>query len=305
MSEWLQQLSGDEWEEHAGLLLRRRYDPTDVQSVPAENQGDLGLDFWIRNTGTIIQCYGPDPSVSIAQRLRLHKRKLGDEIRKLRSNADQIAALISPAVCDRYVFFVPKHDSKDLLQYAADKAAKIRQAGLPFCGSDFQIVVHSLDDYVEEQAAIRSASVVTPVLQDADIEPQAIVDWLAANDDMTTAIREKIQAAHPAISNDRVRGFIEVVAENYLRGEDALNALHASFPEIYERVRQLVTERKRRLQSLGGASTAAPSDTIRKELDDLTVALSDPSLGLDTGGAGTLALGTIATWLANCALDTR
>lgn len=305
MSEWLQQLAGDDWEQYAGVLLRHRYDPIDVQPVPAANQGDLGLDFWIRGTGVVFQCYGPDPSASITERLRLHKKKLREELRKLRNNADQMAALIAPAVCTRYVFFVPKHDSRELLQYAADKAAQIRQDGLPFCGSDFQIVVQSLDDYAEEQAAVRSANIATPILQDAGIEAQTIVDWLAANDDMTTVIREKIEAAHPHMSPERVRSLIEVVAEDYLLCEDALNGLHTSFPEIYERIRRIVTERKRRLLSLGGSSAPAPSETIRQELDDLITALSDGSVGIDRSDAGILSRGAIATWLADCTLDTR
>ena len=69
MTEWVEELTGNDWEEHCHTLLRYRYSPVNVQAVPAV-QGDLGIDFWIRGSGDIYQCYGSEAD-SAKDRLRL------------------------------------------------------------------------------------------------------------------------------------------------------------------------------------------------------------------------------------------
>ena len=56
----LQVFEGDEWEEFALLLLQERHGPLNVHKVPADDLGDLGLDYFCIAEGVVYQCYAVD-----------------------------------------------------------------------------------------------------------------------------------------------------------------------------------------------------------------------------------------------------
>jgi hypothetical protein len=304
MAEWVEGLVGDDWEEYCRALLRHRYNPVDVQAVPAI-QGDLGLDFWIRGCGDIYQCYGPEAGQSVSERLRLQKRKLGAEVRTLKKNAARIAAMIAPAKCRRYVFLVPILSSKELLEYAATKSLEIQQAMLSFCAGDFEIAVQSLDDFAVERRAMQQLGLTSPRLILDDPDGQAVHDWLSDNGDLARTIREKIEAIHHSKDPEQIDNLVNEWVGYYLCGEDAMTSLQTRFPDLYEQTRRVITARRRRLRALGGNSASVPLSTLRTELDELTSDLSSAPTGMQRSDAVTLSTGTVATWLADCTLDPR
>ena len=302
MSDWDGAVT--DWEIHCGALLRYRYDPVNVQAVPAV-EGDLGLDYWIRGSGEIYQCYSTVYGDSIKERLRLQKKKLGNEVRKLIDNADRIATLITPAKCSRYIFLVPRHDSKELLEYAGTKSNVIRQAELSFCAGDFEIAVQDQDDFVAERKKLQSAGLITPRLEQVDPSDKAVHDWLSDNGQLARTIREKVEAARPSRAREHVDDLVHETVSNYLRGEDAMAKLQRQYPEIYEKTRRMITTRSHRLRAIGGMTGAVPGDTLVTELDELAAGLSAPAVGIEAGDAMILSTGAIARWLADCTLDPR
>jgi hypothetical protein len=304
MTNWVDDLAGDDWQEYCGSLLRYRYEPVNVQAVPAV-QGDLGIDYWIRGSGDIYQCYGTEFGDSVKERLRLQKEKLGDEGRTLSRCADRIAAMIAPAKCRRYILLVPRYDSKELLEYAARKTAEIRAAKLAFCASDFEIAVQSLEDFGAERLKMQRAGLAVPRLMQGDLDGQTVHDWLTDNGELARTMREKIEAMHMSRTPEQIDSLVNEEVANYLTSEDALTTLQLRYPDLYERTRRVITTRRRRLRAIGGRTGAVPRDTLVTELDSLAKALSEPPVGIDDGDAMVLSTGTVAKWLADCTLDPR
>ena len=303
MTEWVEELTGNDWEEHCHTLLRYRYSPVNVQAVPAV-QGDLGIDFWIRGSGDIYQCYGSEAD-SAKDRLRLQKDKLRAEAAKLKRYSDRIGAMIAPAICSRYVFLVPLYENKELLELAATLAQDIRASALVFCTADFEIVVHHLQDFLVEREEMQRAGLAAPRLNQTELDGQDVHDWLTDNGDLARTIREKIEAARPSGPPERIDQWVQGTVGNYLRGEDAMATLEAAHPDLYERVRLIMATRRNRLNALGGGAAGLPADTLRDEFDDLAAALAAPDVGMHVTDAGILTEGTIAKWLAECTLETR
>lgn len=304
MSDWIDDPTGDDWEEYCRSLLRYRYTPVDVQGVPT-GHGDLGIDYWIRGSGDIYQCYGTEYGDTPAERLRLQKKKLQDEVRKLKNNADQISAMIAPAKCRRYVFLVPRYDSRKLLEYAATKTAELVALKLPFCADDFEIVVHCLDDFSVERSQLQAAHLSVPRLMQDDPDGQMVHDWLSDNGELARTIREKLEAIHPSKGPEGIDSLVHHTVAGYLCGEDALTSLQKQYPDLHLRVMRVVTTRRKRLQLIGGRTSEVPLDALVQEVDHLKSDLTTEPVGLDSSEASTLASGTVARWLADCTFDPR
>src|SRR5580698_3196602 len=73
--------SGDEWQEHIVMLLKRHYAPGQFQEIPDKHRGDAGLEGFT-NDGCAYQCYSPEEPLEIAGRLDAHKRKIYRDIQK-------------------------------------------------------------------------------------------------------------------------------------------------------------------------------------------------------------------------------
>lgn len=305
MSEGVLDLFGSDWEDYCGNLLRHRYPPVDVQAVPSLDRGDLGIDYWIRGGGDIYQCYGPENAHNVSERLRLQKTKLHKEVKKMINNADRIAKMIAPANCKRYVFLIPRYDSKELLEYASKKTEELRSSDLPFCTNDFEISVQSLKDFSAERILLRQFNIPSPRFGQVETEEEKIYDWLTDNGEMAKTIREKIEVILGSKTPEEIDRMVNQTAVNYLEGENAMNTLRAGFPDLYERLRSIITARRRRLLVLGGQPASVPMDTIKEELDSLTETLESKEVGFNKSDAMVVSTGTIAMWLADCTLDPR
>lgn len=304
MTGWIESLVGEDWEQYAGVLLRYRHDPADVQAVPAV-QGDLGIDYWIRGQGLVYQCYGTEYGVTFAEKLRLQKRKLSDEVRKIKKNHLPIADMIAPMLCRRYIFFVPEFDSKDLLKHAAAKTGEIRDADLAFCSEKFEIAVQALADFESERSSLRKSAFTTPRLVSDEPSVPQVHEWISDHGELATTIREKLKSIHPDSQASQLDQYVQHTVINYLAVEDALSNLEDEYPDLYEKARRVITDRRRRLRAIGGSSSQVGLQSLVQELDGLTQALHNPPVELDQSDAGIVATGTMAMWLADCTLDPR
>src|SRR5436305_8600583 len=109
--------SGDEWQEHVLLLLKRHYGPGEFQEVPDTDQGDAGLEGF-SNDGCAYQCYAPEEPLTLQQRAEKHKRKIYKDIQKFVKNQAVLLALIGSVKIKRWILVVPRIDSKEVIGYA-------------------------------------------------------------------------------------------------------------------------------------------------------------------------------------------
>lgn len=144
-----QVFDGDEWEDFALLLLQDRHGALDIHKVPADDQGDLGLDYFCISDGVVYQCYAVDEPVSIAQRAEKQKSKMTVDLAKFIKNSAEILQIMQGQIVKRWVLLVPLHNSKAVNLHAGKKAGEIKALNLPHVALDFTIVVQDLTCFPE------------------------------------------------------------------------------------------------------------------------------------------------------------
>src|SRR4051794_246069 len=122
------QWSGEDWQEHVALLLKRHYPIGHFQEIPDAHLGDAGLEGFT-NCGCAYQYYAPEEPLSKADRLEKHKTKIRKDIKKFRDNRDLLVKLFGLVKIHAWVLVVPIFDSKELISYGETKAAEVRALG--------------------------------------------------------------------------------------------------------------------------------------------------------------------------------
>ncbi len=295
MTEFLQPvLAGDEWERFCVRALERKFDPN-FQPVPARFRGDYGLDGFVRDE-CLFQCFGDEAGASASQRSEAQRRKLRDDIPKLRSKATPIAALAGTGI-PHYILLVSKLEDKAVAEAAKDHTDTVLSWGLDYLSADFGILVKDID-YLQVEWDLLYGAVRPQLEMPAPAVTAEDVDRLAT-DPLASTMTDKLH--HIVLDDDvgawRNRLLIqrakEIVRMEDLRGDG----------EIFERVRQLKIQQE---NSLGMRALASdPKDDLLKLGDTHTQILRGDVASLPLDAASDLAWGAIADWLMRCPLDYR
>lgn len=117
---------GDDWENHALRLVSLSFPPGEIQLVPARHRGDLGIDAFSLD-GKVFQCYAPEEPLSVADRYAKQRKKINNELTKLRANEKALKDLLGGKLIERWILLIPLFDSRELIRYAAGKADEIKK----------------------------------------------------------------------------------------------------------------------------------------------------------------------------------
>jgi hypothetical protein len=182
---------GKEWQRYIEELLVLHYGPEDLQRVPDESQGDLGLEAFTRS-GNGIQCYAPQGRLTTRQRYEKHRIKLSADISKLIENQDGLKAVLGQTVLKRWFFIIPEHDNKQLIVFANRKSREVCAKCLPYISSDFEIQIHDDGSFPAERNKLLGVPDVAIGLNMPQAESTQVQDWAAENDTLIQIVDGKL-----------------------------------------------------------------------------------------------------------------
>lgn len=226
--EFVQTLQGTEWEEFAHKVLYLKW--ASYQAVPAAHGGDRGIDGF-NGDGVVFQCYGPDPSITIAERAKRHKGKLNTDLTTFIDRLDAIATLVGAQIA-RWVLFVPKCDSAAVLEAAAEHQASLRSLGRPELHPEFEVRIQDAGYYEPQvRMALQGVSELHFGLHvgTQTVELEVPNEWLEN-------LERKVRILGPQQPGE----FAQMLLDFYARATSATRDLEDGWPEsfqIYKRVR--------------------------------------------------------------------
>lgn len=293
---------GNDWQEYCLLLLGRRWSvlaPHSLQRVPDRHQGDLGLEaFSLHGHG--YQCYAAEEPLTTQACYEKQRDKLTSDLRKLRDRQAEVGALLGTVALHRYVFLVPRHDSRRLIEFANEKAQEVKSWGLPFIADDFTIVIETAADYAAEQAHLHN--IPKPLIVPVPTEPEEAKAWADEHDDLRQEAQGKLQKIIP--SDATVDAVLESLIGQYLAGENALERMRIASPDGYAALLAKKAHQERLLVLKYPTSSGTPNQGSLTEIsDDVANELRDVNPLVDGSLAQTLAWSSIADWLMRCPLD--
>lgn len=294
------QWDGKEWQEHCRLLLALKHG-VDIQFIPDRFRGDGGLEAYCFN-GVGYQCYAPQEAYSTTALTDSQKRKINEDIGKLRNNPENTRALIGDVVLRRWVLLTPEFDSRELVEYARKKSLKIRETPRPFwCHQDFEIVIHK-DDIFAAEMAVLYGQLAGGVHLDVP-EPGEGALFAAADGGTAQRLEAKLAAEATLASNaTALGGYKSMLLRNYVRGRQQLDLLPNSYTSMYVAIERRFKSTLNGLPiELLGTPGAGPV-VIQTLLRRLTEDLQRDAPGLDAVLCEELAQYAIALWFVECPL---
>jgi hypothetical protein len=296
MREW----GGTEWQDFCIELLRIRYSNHDLVEVPDRHNGDLGLEAFT-HTGVAFQCYAAEEPLKTNDLYINQRDKLSEDLGKLQKNRARLSALFNGVSVHRYVFLVPRHDSKELVIHAQRKAAQVREWELPFIRDDFAITVETDDHYAQERNAM--LAVHEHLVPLSPVTEASRTSWEDENLDLLGDARGKL--ASLGLHGAGLDRYLDQLSNQFLLGENGLSALRSKYPGSWQAVSSLKSDKEEMLSleyPPGSTTTGSEVNLIVKALtEEIRQEVSSISPKL----ARTFAWSMVADWILRCPLDFR
>jgi hypothetical protein len=286
-----------EWQGHARRLVQRRHGAVNVQSVPDEVQGDCGIEFYTLD-GTAYQCYAPEKPSAVQAAASAMKAKAGRDLGKLAKHRDKLVRIFGSTRIERWILFCPFLDDKDVVAYVRTKGAEVPAWGLEFISERFEAVVHSLEDFEDESAALRALPLLIAPPAGLTI---AVLRQLPSSD-LETVLIDKLQRANPNDSAEQIDRKKQAFVNAHARRESVLAKMSLEQPELWERAMVCIHGEEQRLEATGAVGEV-PIVMLHNSLDRIERILQNDVTGVARTTIQEISTGTIADWLMRCPLD--
>ena len=295
---------GPSWEDHCLDLLRLRYkSPGQFERVPSADQGDLGIEGFSHD-GCAYQCYSPDRLLPIKERYERQRDKLTEDLGKLEKKQTDLVRILGGVMIRTYVFMTPVHDSRRLNRHAKTKAEEVRAKNLPHCHPQFDVVIHTEEDYIVERAELISLGLNKWRLASVPVPETAVQNYVDSNPVLIATMDDKLSRIPELTAGEELKLRSRLLRYK-LVADNKLDEIRGHHPVAWEHIQDLRSAEGLRLEVECLLSRAAPADLLRQTADSYRDTLKGSLVFLTDTDASDLAWGTATDWLAECPLDFR
>lgn len=287
------------WQRYALMLVQMRHGGQNVQRVPDKVQGDAGLEFFTYDR-CLYQCYAPQDPTNTSKTASAVKQKATRDLGKLEKNKAVLEGLLSGLSFDRWILFCPTLDDKSVITHVRAKGAQICALTLPYISPTFEALVQCHEDFAAEIAKLRELpvgpdlQVASPADDDIAVQPET---------SLIKTLDGKLVRAYPNTTPDKRENLRKIYVRNHVKRGNTLEALKASYPDLWERAVQTIGAEEMRLEILGASGTAAPAERLRESLNRIEDGLRKDLPTVAQATINDLSSGTLSDWLMRCPLD--
>lgn len=294
-------LSGDEWQEWADKLLQRYYGPGKYQKVPDKDRGDAGIEGFSLD-GTVYQAYGPEEPLSGRERCEKQCNKITRDIKKFVDNQSKLADILGDIKISRWVLFVPKYESKDLVSHARKKTEEVKKANLPYVAPDFRVCIEDEVAFSIERDELLKIGMGKFVISFTDADAQAVEGWIEGNSDLVDVIDDKASRLPKLDMKEKKQSFRQEIIRHFLDGQNVLEGLR-QYPLFYEHIVHTKSNRERFLVVESMTTPYGNMEFLTQCLDRFQTEIEAQIKTLPPGMLNALKWEAVADWIIRCPLD--
>jgi hypothetical protein len=302
MEEIVRSYDGNAWESLVQKLLKLRYKLGEYQEIPAKHRGDFGLEGFSRD-GCAFQCYAAQEPLSTSDLYDKQRDKIAQDIRKFIDNCHSLEEIFDGTKIKRWLLVVPRFDSAPLVVYTHSKAEEVRQAELPYVGDDFHIGVVTDDDFAPEIQTLARLGSVQLDLPLRNPDPQELDEWARKHSPSITKMDEKLRKIKIISSSEQRSRLRSEMIRHFLVGQNALERLKLTYPDLYEEVIRLKDVKETYLAVESLLSSDPPNRTLTNTINDFATSLAETLPGVANSTTKAFAFEAVSDWLLRCPLD--
>lgn len=295
------QYNGVVWEQRVKHWLRLRYPGGQFEDVPAEHQGDYGIEGFSRD-GIAYQCYAPKGPLKVSDLYENQRKKITEDIGKFINRKEELASLFGSLRIRSWWLVVPEHRSKKTVQHATAKALEVAQANLPYVAPDFFIhIADAIEFAVEHQAAVRKGIEVLQ-LGECLVTAGQVQEWAGDNDPLVQKLDTKIRAYSGESDGEQIRDLRERWIRCFIKAENLLKRIQGTYPTLWEDLLALKQRHEDKL-FLKYSTARASTDVLDITITHLQNGILGKIPNLDPQHVEDIAIGIVSEWLHRCPLN--
>lgn len=288
-----------EWEDFCEVVLRQHFGQRNFQKVPAEDRGDLGIEFYT-SCGTIFQCYYPDPTASMATYKTKVQTKIRNDLKKLTTYKEEIAELLDGIIIDQWVLMIPTYKTKELIKYCNSKKKNVLKEKLDFIDEEnFIVKIETADSYPKSRLyalSVHSRAIDIPLMNVTRSDQKY---WSSVNSSFSDNIHRKCNT----LMGDASSKFIQKVIEKYIQVDNFLEILRNDHPDLYNSIEDSANAQLEETEQEAIFSDVLDSSFVKKIVDGNKNGFERHSQLLSRLNSQILPFGYLSKWLAECDMD--
>lgn len=281
-------------------IVKLHYSPANYRDVPDGQGGDYGIECYTL-LGHAFQCYLPEQTSDVAKLVAAQKAKINRDIKKLSDKKDKLAKLFGSTKLCRWILATSAHKSAEVTSFCAQKSLEVRGLGLNFVADDFEILIHTEEDYKLEAANLNNQAYQLDIEFEKNTE-QKVEGWIDDNLTFLNHLDRKL----PKIIGDEEKKLQtkNYLVHRYLDYQNLLARLLQDWTDIYEIIIRSVQNRQSYLESrFLIAPDLLPNEVIKEELQKLEDDLAREVIALKRTDIEVIKWGVVSDWLIRCPLD--
>ncbi|QXN61235.1 hypothetical protein [Serratia fonticola] len=290
------------WESYFKSIIWLHYKPANCCDLPDSHGGDFGLECYTL-TGHVFQCYLPEQSSDIDKLYKAQLKKIYTDIQKFtKKNVKELCELFGTLKISRWILATPYNKSAKLSQYCTTKSLQVRKLGLSYVADDFQIVVQTEKNYVQETFILRKDSYQLSLELD-DTTVEGAMEFISDNGTFLEKLNLKLPKIHDTASRqDQIRHFL---IQKFLDYQNLLDTLEKNWVDIYEIVYRCIQQRENNLVGMFmlAPSNAQPSRIMTEQIAALKMCIEEEVPTFKQADLEKITWGVISDWLIRCPLD--
>lgn len=299
MSSFTENMTEKQWEKFCEIMLRQHYSQPYFWSVPDEDSGDYGIEFYTAD-GTIFQCYYPDLSVDMATYKKKIQNKINDDLNKLKLYEKEIDKMLDGIVVKQWVLLTQQNKSKDLIAYCNKKKNETITKGIAYIDSNnFRVKIETAESFPDAKLYAQNVFLKTidiPLIEVSDTDKAA---WKGTNSVFADNVERKSNSILDGDSSD----FQDRVVTKYIQINKFLDQLRDDHPDLYNQIEDSARAQLESMQDESILENDIDKEFIKRIVNSNKKAFEKYAAFFSDKNTQSLSFGYLSKWIAECYMD--
>lgn len=299
MSSFTEDMTEKEWEAFCEIMLRRHYGQPYFWSVPDQDSGDYGIEFYTAD-GTIFQCYYPDLSVDMANYKKKIKKKINDDLKKLKQYETEINKMLDGIVVKQWVLLTQENKSKDLIAYCNKKKKETIDKGIPYIDSEyFKVKIETAESFPDAKLFAQNVYLKTiniPLMEVSDTDKAV---WKGAN----SVFSDNVYRKSSSIIDGDSTNFQDRVVTKYIQINKFLDQLKDDHPDLYNQIEDSARAQLESMQDESILENDIDREFVKRIVESNKNTFDKYARFFSDKNKQLLSFGYLSKWIAECYMD--